>query len=102
MPPIEFEREDPTLAEYDWVVTYAGDFLHAPARHIDDDEWWDGDGVENLVTACGRTLKHPSIPGIFTRMGAKRCDRCCDNVGYPRGVGSPKNDDAIRKIRGWR
>lgn len=100
VPPIEFERDEPSLADFDWVCSHGGDVIHAPGRETDDDEWWDG-GRENFPTACGRTLKWASIPGLFTRMGSKRCDRCCDALGYPRGVGSPKNDDAIRALRGW-
>lgn len=100
-PPIEFEVDAPTIVDFDWICSYGGDVIHAPGRDTEDDDWYESGGIADFPTACGRTLKWASIPGMFTRMGSKRCDRCCDKLGYPRGVGSPKNEDAIRAIRGW-
>ena len=40
------------------------------------------------------------IPGIFSRMGAPRCKRCCRATGLPQGKGSPKNDPECRKLLG--
>jgi hypothetical protein len=37
------------------------------------------------------------MPGIFSRMGAPRCKRCCKAVGIPAGNGAPYNDDDLTK-----
>jgi hypothetical protein len=87
------------LAEWDWVVGGTGrsKFLHHLASFDDpkqagDD--WGGPGV----ASCGYRNDWFCIPGIFTRMGAERCPRCCKAVGFPVGVGSPKNDEALRPL----
>lgn len=104
VPPIEIEHDAPRLADYDWVVTWRGSVLHAPAwdlpedKHDELEEWARAEWFE---AACGRILTMATIPGFTDRMGTKRCDKCCDRLGYPRGVGSPKNDAEIRKLRGW-
>lgn len=82
------------VALWDWIVTGRWDKLHAPA------EWYDPayDAYdEGALTACGLRGWF-SIPGVFTRMGAPRCAHCCRITGYPRGKGSPKNDDACRPL----
>lgn len=58
--------------------------------HEDDEDMW---AVRNCVgrTACGREGRW-IIPGIFSRMGAPRCKRCCARVGVPPGDGTPWND----------
>lgn len=86
-----------SLAEWDWVVTGRWDKLHHLAAF---------DGPEQAATdwggpgrfSCGRRGKFVCIPGVFTRMGAPRCDQCCRKVGYPLGIGSPKNDDACKAL----
>lgn len=93
------------LARLDWVVTASygsyrdGGRLHALASFDDAElaeEQWGGAGT----TLCGFHSEWLNIPGIFSRMGQKRCNRCCDLSGYPRGEGSPKNDDECRRILG--
>lgn len=83
----------PTLADFDWVQTRSGEQLHAVHMHIPIGKLARlDDALPTFVRlACGRRTV-ASIPGPFTRIRAKRCDRCCDALGYPRGVGSPKND----------
>lgn len=84
------------IAEWDWVLVGEGGVLHSVAKLINadtaDEEWY-GEGF----TACGRGGRL-YIPGLFTRMGAKRCDRCCDRTGFPRGFQSPKNVDELRPL----
>ena len=80
------------LSEWDWVVG-AEDLLH----HMNTDDWDDETGGPG-VTTCGLSYDWWCIPGIFTRMGAMRCEQCCDALGYPHGKGSPKNDDACRPL----
>jgi hypothetical protein len=82
------------LGEWDWWETTTGRSLHA-AADIDIDGAYETAGEGR--TFCGRT-GWLSIPGLFTRMGAKRCGRCCDALGYPHGIGSPKNDAALRPL----
>lgn len=53
------------------------------------DEKIDGEGV----AVCGvRGYWH--MPGILSRMGLKRCERCCKALGIPQGNGAPFNGDA--------
>lgn len=83
-------------AEWTWVWLGEGMVLHAVgeltnAATVDDD--WYGDGS----TLCGRQGTM-TIPGIFSRMSAKRCERCCARTGMPQGHQSPKNIDECRPI----
>ena len=81
------------LARFDWITTPSGEKLHALlAGLIDVENWW----FTDIATQCGRVADYGYIPGVFTRMGAERCKRCCDVLGYPHGVGSPKNDPACK------
>jgi hypothetical protein len=102
------------IAEYDWCYTFVTDCtgrceehdghcdcisreLHAPS---DVSAWDDWDGDQVLGPAlCGIGVSQ-TIPGMFDRMGADRCKDCCDRLGYPHGVGSPKNDQACRDMLG--
>lgn len=87
-----YPSTDRELAEWDWVVFPNYGRLH----HLAESEGhWEQ--YDQGVTSCGRRGML-AIPGLFTRMGAERCNRCCDKVGYPRGKGSPKNDDACRAL----
>lgn len=45
-------------------------------------------------TACGLDGVF-RMPGMFERMGAARCLRCCRALGIPAGVGAPFNDDSL-------
>lgn len=84
-------------ARFDWVVFGASDRLHNAAEFVVDvDEWC----FRDVRTACGLRQERAFIPGILTRMGAARCSHCCDRLGYPRGKGSPKNDDGCRALLG--
>ena len=53
-----------------------------------------------VLLACGRVAAEVRIPGIFTRMTMRRCTGCCRAMGYPPGIGSPKNDERIRVLLG--
>lgn len=85
-----------------WVMLPSWKVIHA-ARSIEDyidstdDDWWTGGPG---VTVCGHG-GHLAIPGLFTRLGRKRCDHCCRALGIPPGVGHPKNDDGCRAILGY-
>lgn len=90
---IDRVQEFRQIGEWDWWVFYDGTVLHAAEVQYDQRLDVGGQGS----TACGRrgTLW---IPGIFTRMGAQRCKRCCLVVGFPQGTGSPKNDKKCRPL----
>lgn len=85
------------ITEWDWALLGTrGQVLHAVGSLTNaataDDDWY-GDGK----TACGRQGRM-LIPGMFTRMSAKRCAHCCEIRRMPYGKGSPKNDDGCRPI----
>ena len=85
------------IARMDWLYAPTKyDKLHCPVGEYGMPDWH----AEDVTFACGRTVKAAYIPGIFSRMGLPRCNRCCDAVGFPRGVGSPKNDDVCRELLG--
>lgn len=90
--------DDQRLAEWDWLITPDGNRLHHARLNADLADYLTDGGVENIILTCGRWVGWASIPGLFARMGAYRCQRCCDRIGYPRGKGSPKNDDACRPL----
>lgn len=93
----ERERADILeVIEWDWVETWHGRVLHHAAEVHDEFEF-DFDHNGEVTTTCGRRL-WAGIPGLFSRMGAPRCKRCCAKLGWPQGEGSPKNDDALRPL----
>jgi hypothetical protein len=81
------------LGEWDWWQFENGAVLHHAAVEPDPAFETSGDGT----TACGRKGRL-YIPGLFTRMDAMRCARCCTAVGFPQGKGSPKNDRRCRRL----
>ncbi len=101
---IKMGPEDPRqfliIASYDWLVTKSGDRLHAPPRNLTEAQRelisynWMIEGPVEIP--CGRTVTELSIPGMFTRMSAQRCEQCCKVTGMPAGQGSPKNDHPCR------
>lgn len=81
----------------DWIDFGRCTRLHSPASFkVDLDGWC----LTDVTTACGRHTERAFIPGIFTRISAPRCARCCAETDLPPGIGSPKNDDACRRILG--
>lgn len=87
--PAEFRE----ICEWDWMVSEYGEVLHHATVAYDIRYDVGGEGV----TSCGRKGTY-WIPGMFTRMDARRCDRCCRALGYPSGIGSPKNDERCRPL----
>ena len=86
------------VAEWDWVYTWTdgGRHLHHLATilgPVTADAGWGADGV----STCG-LRKRWVIPGVLSRMGMPRCAHCCARPGWPRGDGSPKNDEALRPL----
>lgn len=71
-----------------WMHCDDGQTIHRLARiHWQDEaEKIEGSGL----AVCGRGGRF-TMPGIFSRMGAWRCPRCCKALGIPRGYGAPGN-----------
>lgn len=100
------DRPAPTIIDRDWLLTETGEVLHHATIHgLDPDDrfiveqLWTDLG-RNIRLDCGRVAKSVYIPGMFTRMVARRCVRCCRANGYPDGIGSPKNDPGLRALLG--
>lgn len=89
------ERTFLETARWSWVMSWrAGEVLHALAvtAHVNSG------GVQAMgITACGRKGVW-GLPGIFSRMDLPRCKQCSRALGWPHGVGSPKNDPALRPL----
>ena len=70
-----------------WLVAQRWNALHRIAEIV----WEDGEMIVGEgVTVCGRRARF-SMPGIFSRMGLKRCPQCCKALGIPAGNGAPFN-----------
>lgn len=78
-----------------WLVLPSWNVLH----RISEIEWGEfagkdgneGDAVEGHgVAVCG-ARGHFCIPGLFSRMGLRRCAHCCAALGIPCGDGAPFN-----------
>lgn len=86
------------LARHDWVYFWRPTRLHALKRVTDKERivsHWYAPGE----TMCGRK-GDLFIPGFLSRMSMERCKACCRKMGFPEGVGSPKNDKALRPLVG--
>jgi hypothetical protein len=61
---------------------------------------WEADGYSVIggegVVLCG-LKKRWGMPGLFSRLGAQRCKRCCRLLGLPEGYGCPANDMKLAK-----
>lgn len=71
-----------------WLQVGAGESLHRVASIT----WEDGqEMIAGEGTAVCGAQGRMTMPGIFSRMGARRCPLCCDAIPIPRGVGAPWN-----------
>lgn len=89
------------LMEWDWCYTARATRLHHASLTAEQYEIWGGDAqLEEtpVVVTCGRVLSWPQVPGVFSRLSMHRCVICCRRLRYPQGVGSPKNDSAVRPL----
>lgn len=79
-----------------WLVTETWGALHrvVAGKKSPSDKpippW--GVGVVDARTACGLQRDFMAMPGLFSRMGLRRCSGCCARVGVPRGKGAPYNE----------
>lgn len=70
-----------------WLVTPSWGALHRIAAI----EWHDGERLGGPgVAVCGLRAVF-QMPGVLSRMGLKRCQRCCARLGLPAGNGAPFN-----------
>lgn len=75
-----------------WLVTGRWYALH----RIAEIEWRTAERLGGRGTAiCGRKGNW-QMPGIFSRMGLKRCPNCCKLLAIPPGDGAPFNE-----LAGW-
>jgi hypothetical protein len=74
-----------------WVISGRGTMIHRLAKMR-----WEDDDPEEMIygvgeAICGKTGSF-RMPGIFTRMGGKRCPQCCKAMNIPNGNGHPYNE----------
>lgn len=87
----------------EWLVLPSWNVLHRICEIAPDAI---GDGLPNGEgrALCGAT-GHFSVPGVFSRMGLRRCAHCCDRLGIPRGDGNTLNggieEGARIPVRRW-
>jgi len=91
-PAAEMQR----LIDADWLQIDGGRLLHhATITHIEPDYETEWHGVR---LDCGQRVEWACIPGILTRIGARRCAACCEINSYPTGKGSPINEHVCRAM----
>ena len=93
-----WEKELSDIARIDWLCAEP----HYNILHGAKTARWDIDGWcgRDVIMFCGFRTAEAHIPGMFSRIATRRCARCCDKLGMPRGVGSPKNNPACRPYVG--
>ena len=47
--------------------------------------------------ACGLRRRWWWMPGLFARLGRRRCAPCCHTLGLPTGYGTPVNEASIKE-----
>ena len=58
------------------------------------DEWEENEVSGYGVAACGFAAQF-HVPGIFSRLDAPRCKKCCTKRGIAFGFGNPRNDKTL-------
>lgn len=74
----------------DWEnPTEQDTYLHRVAEpfKVGKKEAWKG---HKITAVCGLTAVM-CMPGVFSRIGAPRCPKCCKALGIPEGHGNPYN-----------
>jgi hypothetical protein len=79
-----------------WLVCGKWRRLHAVAgQHITAEQMRDAIDDNQAIparAACG--LHRPWwMPGLFSRLGRRRCVPCCVALGIPPGYGTPANEN---------
>lgn len=82
-----------------WFHSLYGERLHFVPKADTQGDFFDdathssADTTANAI--CGLRCDWMA-PGVFSRMGMPRCQRCCKALGIPRGSGCPLNQEALR------
>lgn len=67
--------------------------------------WGEVDQEQSLTSVRGATCcgleGHLTMPGLFSRMGLRRCTHCCRVAGVERGNGIPGNGDESGPRDAW-
>jgi hypothetical protein len=64
-------------------------------HRISEIEWEDEDEISgDGISVCGQRGRY-CIPGMFSRMGLRRCKHCCRALEIPDGEGAPANDETL-------
>jgi hypothetical protein len=80
-----------------WLVSGKWRRLHAvPAVAITEQEMRDAidEGQLLLARAVCRMRRRWTMPGLFSRLGRRRCTPCCQALGIEPGYGTPANETA--------
>lgn len=80
-----------------WLVSGKWRRLHAiPGAAVSAEQMRDAidtcEGVRARA-ACG-LKRHWDMPGLFSRLGRRRCVPCCRAIGIEPGYGTPANEQA--------
>lgn len=79
-----------------WLVCGKGRRLHAvPGAAASPEQMRDAlDEARPLPAraACRMYRRRWWMPGLFSRLGSRRCTPCCHALGIPPGYGTPAND----------
>lgn len=92
--------------KYQWLYTSKDKhkFLHYVHGLTDWDEaaWKlresQFDGARPWTAACGLSALF-DFPGLLSRIGAKRCVKCCESIGITAGIGCPVNDEKCELVK---
>jgi hypothetical protein len=97
------ERSRKTVYWFEcWLHTAHGAVLHRIVDNVLLKKMKPGKDyfTEGVVeSVCGRVAVF-HLPGLLSRIGMKRCVRCCKKIGIPEGYGNPHNDKKLEKFKG--
>lgn len=83
-----------------WMKNSKGRVLHCVPDAVDErGSWYESivnEGGVDSRAVCGRGDRFFTI-GIFSRMGADRCKKCCELLRIPEGKGTPLNEGVQMK-----
>ncbi|MFE9935885.1 hypothetical protein [Streptomyces hirsutus] len=87
----------PENAGHWWLVSGKWRRLHAvPADAITPEQMRDAIDEARLFparAACRMRRRTWTMPGLFSRLGRRRCTPCCTALGIPPGYGTPANEN---------
>ena len=82
---------DDTEWRWRWMQTLHGDGVLHRVRTFEAQTEDYGAGVKNGTTVCGISTRWLGMPGVFSRMSAERCQKCCKKLSIEQGKGAPFN-----------